>query len=135
MNDQREQLDGITVGLIGVAVTVAGAALFLRYSIAQFLRFWLARLTYEQQAANRPRRGGDQAELEAIGPGNRGLLPRERRIEAAASNFTRISLMPLMKLERRRRTGPLSSISGMRFASSANITLISARARFAPKQK
>ena len=49
-NDQRQQLDGITIGLIGVAVTVAGGALFLRYSIAQFLRFWLARLTYEQQA-------------------------------------------------------------------------------------
>jgi len=50
VNDQREQLDGITIGLIGVAVSVVGAALFLRYSLAQFLRFWLARLTYEQQA-------------------------------------------------------------------------------------
>ena len=49
-DDQRQQLDGITIGLIGVAVTVVGAALFLRYSLAQFLRFWLARLTYEQQA-------------------------------------------------------------------------------------
>jgi hypothetical protein len=26
------------------------AAVFLRYSLAQFLRFWLARLIYEQQA-------------------------------------------------------------------------------------
>ena len=25
-------------------------AVFVRYSVAQFLRFWLARLTYEQQA-------------------------------------------------------------------------------------
>ncbi len=50
-NDQRQQLDGITVGLIGVAVTVVGAALFLRYSIAQFLRFWLARFVYEQQSS------------------------------------------------------------------------------------
>jgi TRAP-type C4-dicarboxylate transport system permease small subunit len=49
-NDQRQQLDGITIGLIGVAVTIVGAALFVRYSVAQFLRFWLARLTYEQQA-------------------------------------------------------------------------------------
>ena len=49
-NDQRQQLDGIAIGLIGVAVTIAGAALFVRYSLAQFLRFWLARLTYEQQA-------------------------------------------------------------------------------------
>jgi TRAP-type C4-dicarboxylate transport system permease small subunit len=49
-NDQRQQLDGIAIGLIGVTVTIVGAALFLRYSFAQFLRFWLARLTYEQQA-------------------------------------------------------------------------------------
>ena len=27
----------------------AGAAVFVRYSMAQFLRFWLARLSYEQQ--------------------------------------------------------------------------------------
>lgn len=49
-NDQRQQLDGITVGLIGVALSVVGGAMFLRYSIAQFLRFWLARFVYEQQA-------------------------------------------------------------------------------------
>jgi uncharacterized membrane protein len=35
--------------VIGLCVTVIGAALFLRYSMAQFLRFWLARLSYEQQ--------------------------------------------------------------------------------------
>jgi uncharacterized membrane-anchored protein len=36
------QRDAITIGLIGIAATVVGAALFLR--------FWLARLSYEQQA-------------------------------------------------------------------------------------
>ena len=46
-----QQRDAIVIALAGVAVTVAGAALFLRYSIAQFLRFWLARLAHEQQAA------------------------------------------------------------------------------------
>jgi hypothetical protein len=45
------QRDAITIGLIGIAVSVVGAAVFLRYSLAQFLRFWLARLIYEQQAA------------------------------------------------------------------------------------
>jgi uncharacterized membrane protein HdeD (DUF308 family) len=49
-NDPLQQRDAIVVGLIGVCVSVAGAALFVRYSIAQFLRFWIARLTYEQQA-------------------------------------------------------------------------------------
>jgi hypothetical protein len=43
------QQDYVVVALIGVTVSVVGAALFLRYSIAQFLRFWMARLIYEQQ--------------------------------------------------------------------------------------
>jgi hypothetical protein len=45
------QRDAITIALIGVSVSVVGAAIFLRYSLAQFFRFWLARLIYEQQAA------------------------------------------------------------------------------------
>jgi hypothetical protein len=49
-SSQLSQNDAQTVGMIGIAVAVVGAAVFLRYSIAQFLRFWLARLIYEQQA-------------------------------------------------------------------------------------
>jgi hypothetical protein len=45
-----QQGDAIVIALIGVTVAVVGAALFLRYSLAGFLRFWLARLTYEQKA-------------------------------------------------------------------------------------
>ena len=48
--DALQQRDAIVVALAGVAVTVAGAAVFVRYSVAQFLRFWLARLSWEQQA-------------------------------------------------------------------------------------
>jgi uncharacterized membrane protein len=44
-----EQNDMQITAVIGLSLTVAGAALFLRYSMAQFLRFWLARLSYEQQ--------------------------------------------------------------------------------------
>jgi hypothetical protein len=44
------QNDALAMGLGGIAASIVGAALFLRYSIANFLRFWLARLTYEQQA-------------------------------------------------------------------------------------
>ena len=43
------QRDAIILALAGVAVSIAGGALFLRYSLATFLRFWLARLIYEQQ--------------------------------------------------------------------------------------
>jgi hypothetical protein len=44
-----DQRDDIIMALAGVAATVVGAALFLRYSLAGFLRFWLARLVYEQR--------------------------------------------------------------------------------------
>lgn len=49
-DDALQQRDAIVVALLGVSVTVAGGAVFVRYSVAQFLRFWLARLSYEQQA-------------------------------------------------------------------------------------
>ena len=45
-----QQRDAIVIALAGVSLTVLGATLFLRYSMAQFLRFWLARLSWEQQA-------------------------------------------------------------------------------------
>ena len=37
------------VALIGVICAVVGAALFVKGAIAGFLRFWMARLVYEQQ--------------------------------------------------------------------------------------
>ncbi len=42
------QNDALTIGMIGIALTVFGAALFLRYSFSNFLRFWLARVIFEQ---------------------------------------------------------------------------------------
>ncbi len=35
---------------LGLALIIAGVALFIRYSIARYLRFWLIRLTYESRA-------------------------------------------------------------------------------------
>jgi hypothetical protein len=46
--DALQQRDAIVVALIGVSVSITGAALFLRYSLTRFLRFWLARLLFEQ---------------------------------------------------------------------------------------
>lgn len=51
-NNPLQQRDALTIGLIGVTVSIAGAALFLRYSLAGFLRFWLARFLFEQQRIN-----------------------------------------------------------------------------------
>jgi hypothetical protein len=45
-----QQNDAQVVAIIGLTLAVVGSALFLRYSIAHFLRFWLARLSWEQQA-------------------------------------------------------------------------------------
>ena len=35
---------------LGIALTIVGGALFIRYSLARYLRFWLIRSTYEQRA-------------------------------------------------------------------------------------
>jgi hypothetical protein len=45
-----QQRDAIVVGLLGVTIAIVGAALWLKSALAGFLRFWLARLSYEQQA-------------------------------------------------------------------------------------
>jgi uncharacterized membrane protein YidH (DUF202 family) len=39
------------LGVVGIATSVVGGFVFLRYSLAQFLRFWLLRQAYEQQSA------------------------------------------------------------------------------------
>jgi hypothetical protein len=43
------QNDAVVLAIGGLTSAVVGGALFLRYSLAGFLRFWLARLIYEQQ--------------------------------------------------------------------------------------
>ena len=45
-----QQRDALVLVVVGLVLAVVGAALFLRYSIAQFLRFWMARLSWEQKA-------------------------------------------------------------------------------------
>ncbi|HWU07145.1 MAG TPA: hypothetical protein VN520_12315 [Streptomyces sp.] len=41
------QGDAFAVGIGGITAAVVGAALFLRYSLTGFLRFWLARQSYD----------------------------------------------------------------------------------------
>lgn len=36
--------------LMGLALIVAGAAVWIRFSLARYLRFWLVRMTYESRA-------------------------------------------------------------------------------------
>ena len=47
------QLDAssyLTLAVVGLAITLAGTGMFLRYSFAKFLRLWLLRQSYENQA-------------------------------------------------------------------------------------
>jgi hypothetical protein len=57
-----DQGDDTILALLGVGLTIVGGVLFLRYSLANFLRFWLARLIYEQRASTDRLAGRDQAE-------------------------------------------------------------------------
>jgi hypothetical protein len=47
--DPLEQRDAIILGSIGVSVSIAGLALFLRYSLGALLRLWLARLVLDRE--------------------------------------------------------------------------------------
>jgi hypothetical protein len=49
-NDARDIQSNIAMAIGGLTLTVTGAALFLRYSLARFLRLWLLRQMYEGQA-------------------------------------------------------------------------------------
>ena len=46
-----QQRDAIVIALMGLTLAVVGAALFVRYSLAQFLRFWMARLSFDSHTA------------------------------------------------------------------------------------
>ena len=51
--NQSDTRDVLSSGILAVAmlgVAVLGAAIFLRYSMAKFLRLWLLRQLYESQA-------------------------------------------------------------------------------------
>src|SRR5687768_7912535 len=48
--NELAQRDAIVLGLIGVALAVAGAALFLKGALSGFLRFWLVRDLHERRA-------------------------------------------------------------------------------------
>src|SRR5262249_955370 len=63
------------------------------------------------------------------------IAPQARTRARSGVKRTGIRLMPLMKFERSRSTGPATSMSGRRRSSSSNITRISRHARLAPRQK
>lgn len=50
MDDTRNILSSLIMTGFAICLTLIGAVLFLRHSLARFLRAWLLRLIYEQQA-------------------------------------------------------------------------------------
>jgi hypothetical protein len=44
-----EQRDAMVTALLGLTLAVVGGVLFLRYSLGAYLRYWLARMVFEQQ--------------------------------------------------------------------------------------
>lgn len=89
-DDSRDIQSLQILALSMLALAIAGAAVFVRYSLARFLRFWLLRQLYEGQAhidqvvaalgAGRPEAAvpagrGDAAGAEAAGPGGGATDP------------------------------------------------------------
>lgn len=50
-----DQNDALVVAIIGLTVSVVGGIVFLRYSLAEFFRFWMARLIHQQDVTQRRR--------------------------------------------------------------------------------
>jgi hypothetical protein len=61
----------LALAATGIAITVVGGFLFLRYSLARFLRFWLLRQSYEQRIAIE--------DAVAAGRSEAALVPSARR--------------------------------------------------------
>ncbi|MEU1983015.1 hypothetical protein [Nocardia sp. NPDC019395] len=66
-SDALVQRDSIIIALAGVALSIVGAALFLRYSLTGVLRYWMARQSYDlaQLAGNLP--GAAEKEFGEVG--------------------------------------------------------------------
>ncbi|WP_092802811.1 hypothetical protein [Rhodococcus globerulus] len=61
-SDPLVQRDAIIVAVIGIVVGINGAAIFLRYSLTNFLRFWMARQSHDLALATRlPSLDGEQS--------------------------------------------------------------------------
>lgn len=41
-------IEAVVLGLVGVCVVVAGAAVFVRFSLTEFLRFWMLRMLLQE---------------------------------------------------------------------------------------
>ncbi len=45
-------VESVVLAAIGLALVVAGAAVFVRYSMTEFLRFWMLRMLFQESEAD-----------------------------------------------------------------------------------
>lgn len=45
-------IESVVLSAIGLALVVAGAAVFVRYSMTEFLRFWMLRMLFQESEAD-----------------------------------------------------------------------------------
>lgn len=50
LNPANQRAYLATGSFLGIALLIAGAALFVRYSLARYMRFWLVRLVHESRS-------------------------------------------------------------------------------------
>lgn len=48
-DNSLDQNDALVLAVVGMSCAIVGSAVFLRYSLAGFLRLWLVRLIHEQR--------------------------------------------------------------------------------------
>ena len=48
-SDTRDVISSMILSVVGLCLVVGGAAVFVRSSMTEFLRFWMLRLLFEQQ--------------------------------------------------------------------------------------
>ena len=48
-SDPREQTDMVILALLGVVVALGAVAVFVRYALTRWFRYWLIRLIYEDR--------------------------------------------------------------------------------------
>ena len=88
---------------MGLALIIAGAALFVRYSLARYLRFWLIRMTYESRA-------NTDRVVDAIERAS-GLPPANRRPGATWPALLRRPTSPTSRRSRRWCAEPVGTPS------------------------
>ena len=74
---------------IGIALIIAGAAFFVRYSLARYLRFWLHPPDVREPRQHRPHRRRDRGRRQAS-PAERGTTDRGHRPRRSPARSRRI---------------------------------------------